>query len=81
MGKKKTRVSLNVLSMKEGKWFSPDVMMYYSELANCTAVQHSWGVAVAEGKDEVSMNNRKTGTGLLLTEAQRRPSSGSVDCL
>ena len=54
--------------MKEGKWFSPDVMMYYSELQ--TAVQHSWGVAVAEGKDEASMNNTKTGTGLLLTEAQ-----------
>ena len=52
--------------MKEGKWFSPDVMMYYSELANCTAVQHSWGVAVAEGKDEASMNNRKTGTGCFL---------------
>ena len=54
--------------MKEGKWFSPDVMMYYSELANCSAAQ--LGVAVAEGKDEAGMNNRKTGTRLLLTEAQ-----------
>ena len=34
----------------------------------------------AEGNDEASMNNRKAGAGLLLTEAQRRTSPWSVDC-
>ena len=63
--------------LKEGKWFSPDTMMY-SELAN--SMQHSWGEAVSEGKHEASMNNTKTGIWLLLTEAQRRPNLGSIDC-
>ena len=35
---------------------------------------------MAEGKHEASMNNMKLGAWLLLTEAQRRPNPGSVDC-
>ena len=38
VGNNKTRVSLNVMNMKEGKWFSPDPVTY-SELANCSAAQ------------------------------------------
>ena len=69
MGNKKTRVSLNVMNMKEGKWFSPDPVTY-SELANCSTAQPG-DKSEEEGHDEANMNNRKAGTGLLLTEAQR----------
>lgn len=55
--------------------------MYYSELANCSAAQLR-EQAVAEGKDEANMNNRKTGTGLLLTEAlNREPSLSQLPAL
>lgn len=51
------------------KALSPEVMMYYSELANCSAAQLG-SRAVAEGKDEANMNNRKIWIAKLLTEAQ-----------
>ena len=36
---------------------------------------------MSEEKDEANVQNRKAGTCLLLPEAQKRPSPGSVDCL
>ena len=72
MGNKKPRVSLNVMNMKEGKWFSPDPVTY-SELANCSTAQPG-DKSEAEGHDEANMNNTKARTGLLLTEAERRTS-------
>ena len=54
----------------------PSDVFWVSKLQCSTAGDKS----EAEGNDEANMNNRKAGTGLLLTEAQRRTSPWSVDC-
>ena len=54
----------------------PSDVFWVSKLQCSTAGDTS----EAEGHDEANMNNTKAGTGLLLTEAQRRTSPWSVDC-